>query len=166
MTGADDDDLSSRDAAKLRAYERIQSLGLPPWAGVIDIPVIGTLIGQGAKLWFARSLYVTAREDAVSGVSNQRLAWMAVLTLGTLAFLGAVMSMYGLLEAELSAGRLWIAQLAVAVFVILGLPYLIEGLGLLMGTLSHAGGGAARGLHARLNRFHRPTQNIFTPRHR
>lgn len=158
------EEITRRDAAKLAAYERLARLNEPPLAGMIGVPVIGTMLGQGLRILFGRSLFVTSVEDAKSGVSNMRLVWTTVLALGVLAFIGAILSLYSSLVAELPEGRIWIAQAAVAVFVILGLPYLIEALGLWLGTALHAGGGAKNSLHARMNRFHKPVRNIFTPR--
>lgn len=161
MTEAED--IHPRDARKLAAYERLHALAQPPLVGLIEIPVLGTLLGQALRLWYARSVFVTAREDALSGVSNQRLAWTMVLTLGSGFFLAAILWLYALLSAELPPARLWVAQVWVGVFVVLGVPYLIEGLGVALGTVGHVFGGARRSLHMRMNQFHKPTRNVFSP---
>ncbi len=156
--------LSDADERALAAYMRMAWLSRAPVATVVGIPVIGTLLGQALRVVFAPALFTTARHDALSGVSNARLFWATALAFGTLALWLGVFGLYGAMAEALPPARVWVAQAAVAVFVVLGLPYLIEAAGLWMGTIGHAAGRADKALHSRLNRFHRPTRNLFSPR--
>lgn len=159
-----EEELSPADARALAAYETMARLSRPPFATLAAVPILGTLLGQAARVLRGPALFTTARHDGLAGVSNARLFWASVVALGSAALLFGVLNLYGAMAAALPDARVWVAQVALAVFFVLGLPYLIEAAGLWLGTLGHAAGRSDRALHSRLNRFHRPTRNIFTPR--